>query len=71
MIALGPTAGWGFRPDGSLRVAVHATMTLPDGNKKYGYFWKRKWLADRAAFNYCPLLGWAIEHWFEWEEVTA
>ena len=51
-----------------LVVSYHATRTYPDGRVQQGYFVKRKWLADRAAFNYCPTMGWAYEHWFEWSE---
>ena len=61
-------AGGGFQKDGSLKIAYHATRTFGDGRIEKGYFVKRKWLADRAAFNYCPTMGWAYEHWFEWPE---
>ena len=59
-------AGGGFQTDGSLVVSRHAVRNYPDGRKERGYFVKRKWLADRAAFNQCPSMGWASEHWFKW-----
>lgn len=70
-IAIGNNAGGGFQKDGSLCCAYHATRTYRDGRIEKGYFVKKKWLADRAAFNYCPTMGWAHEHWFEWPDSDA
>jgi hypothetical protein len=28
----------------------------------------RKWLRDRAAFNYDPSMGWEIDRWFIWPD---
>jgi len=67
-IKIAGNAGGGFQKDGSLQLAYHATRTYRDGRIENGYFFKRKWLANRAAFNYCPTMGWAYEHWFKWED---
>lgn len=65
-IVIGGNAGGGFQSDGSMVCSYHATRTYSDGRTERGYFVKKKWLADRAAFNYSPSMGWAYEHWFEW-----
>ena len=67
-IAIGNNAGGGFQKDGSLQCAYHAMRTYRDGRIEKGYFVKKKWLADRAAFNYDPTMGWAYEHWFQWPD---
>ena len=68
--AIGGNAWWRFGKDGSLAVAYHVTRTYSDGRIERGYLFKRKWLADRAAFDYDPTMGWAKEHWFEWLTVS-
>lgn len=70
-IVVGNKAGGGFQTDGSLVVAYHATRHFPCGRTESGYFIKRKWLANRSAFNYEPTMGWAYEHWFEWPSPVA
>lgn len=64
-IVIGNVAGHHFRGQGDLVVARHATR-ISAGIVERGYFVRRKWLANQAAFNYDPTLGWACEHWFEW-----
>ena len=64
-IAIGNVAGHHFRGRGDLVVARHATRTCA-GTIERGYFMRRKWLANRAAFDYDPTMGWAYDHWFEW-----
>ena len=61
-IRIGPTAGHCLKPS-DLTVTYHCTC----GDRK-GYYHCRKWLADRAAFNYDPRLGWAYDRWFTWIE---
>jgi len=68
LISIGGNAGGGFQKDGSLQVAYHATRTYRDGRVEKGFFVKKKWLANREAFNYDPTMGWAYEHWFEWSD---
>ena len=70
-ISIGNGAGGGFHKDGSLVLSYHATRTYSDGRTEAGFFVKRKWLVDRAAHNYCPTMGWAKEHWFEWSEADV
>lgn len=65
-ITIGNSAGHTFRGQADLMVSYHATRNYSDGTIQRGYFVKRKWLVDRTAFNYCPTLGWAKEHWFQW-----
>ena len=60
-IVLGACAGHHFWGEGDLEVVRHCTQ----GDRR-GYFHTRKWLANRAAFNYDARLGWAYDRWFEW-----
>ena len=69
-IAIGNNAGHAFRKRADLQIAYHATRIYSDGRIENGYFFKRKWLADRAAYDYDPRMGWAYEHWFEWLKVS-
>ena len=69
-ITIGNNAGWRFPGQADLVVAYHCERRYPDGQIERGFFFKRKWLADRAAFNYDPTLGWAKECWFEWKGET-
>ena len=62
---IGNTAGHRLRP-ADLTVYRHVAC-----GERHGYFATRKWLANRAAFNYDPTMGWAIEHWFEWPNEPA
>lgn len=57
---IGNTAGHHLKP-ADITVARHVTC-----GERRGYFVTRRWLADRAAYNYDPSMGWAMEHWFEW-----
>jgi len=65
-ITIGEYAGHHFNGQSDLTCAYHATRTDCYGNETKGFFLKRRWLFDRAAFNYDPTMGWACEHWFEW-----
>lgn len=60
-IIIGPSAGHHFHGQADLQVSYHCTA----GNRR-GYFHKRKRLVNRAAFEYCPQLGWEYDHWFTW-----
>ena len=55
-----------FRGKADLVVGYHCERRWPDGRVEIGVLMKRKWLADRKAFEYDPCLGWAKEHWVEW-----
>jgi len=66
-LKIGNVAGHHFAGKSDLRVAYHVTRNNRDGSISHGYFVKRKWLSDMKAFEYCPTMGWAVEHWFEWE----
>lgn len=68
-ITIGGYAGGKFTGQSQRTGAYHAVRVFEDGSKQFGFMLKRKWLFDRAAFNYCPTLGWAYEHWFEWNAV--
>ena len=60
-------AGHHFNGKADLRVSFHCERIDSAGNiLERGYFVGRKWLENRNAFNYCPTMGWAKEHWFEW-----
>jgi hypothetical protein len=65
-ITIGNQAGWRFKGQADLVVAYHCERKWSDGRIEHGFFVRRKWLVDRAAFNYDPTLGWATECWFEW-----
>lgn len=60
-IVLGTSAGHHFNGQADLTTAIHCRR-----GASRGYYFVRKWLADRAAFNYDPRLGWAYDRWFEW-----
>lgn len=61
-ITFGAIAGQHFNGQADLTVAYHCWR-----GKEHGFFCKRKWLYDRSAFKYDARLGWACEHWFEWD----
>lgn len=61
-IIIGEPAGHHFHGRADLEVVKHCTA---GGHK--GYFHTRKRLVDRAAFEYCPTLGWETDRWFTWE----
>lgn len=65
-IVIGKQCCGHFRGQADLVVGYHCERRWPDGRVETGVFMKRKWLADRKAFEYDPHLGWAKEHWFEW-----
>lgn len=57
---IGNSAGHCLKP-ADITVARHVSCRGVDG-----FFVTRKWLANRAAYNYDPSMGWAMEQWFEW-----
>jgi hypothetical protein len=62
-IRIGGTAGWRFLGQADLQVVKHCWA-----GKRHGLYFSRKRIADWAAFNYDPKLGWEIDHWFEWDD---
>lgn len=57
---VGNSAGHSLKPS-DLTVAKHVTCRGTEG-----FLMTRKWLRDRAAFDYDPTMGWEIDRWFEW-----
>ena len=62
-IKIGNSAGHHFFGDADLQVSYHCSR-----GQETGYYFKRKRLVDRAAFDYDPRLGWEVDRWFEWHE---
>jgi hypothetical protein len=61
-ITIGASAGHHFNGQADLTVVRHCSR-----GSEHGLMFTRKWLADRAAYNYDPRLGWAVDRWFEWD----
>jgi len=68
---IGNVAGHHFNGNSDMSLAYHATRIDSGGKVTHGYFVRRKWLENRAAFNYDPTMDWAYEHWFEWLEESG
>lgn len=62
-ITIGAVAGHHFNGQADMTLARHATC-----GSRSGFFLTRTWLADRAAYNYDPTMGWAHDRWFEWQD---
>lgn len=64
---IGAQAGWGFAPgDNSADLTVYYHCTVRRNRTKLtGFYVVRKWLENRAAYDYDHRLGWCYDRWFE------